>query len=67
MKRPEPHPDLFDFAGVVRAVAKEAAAVSALADAETAVDFDFEAAADLTDWTPREVPVELRFWIDEVE
>lgn len=60
MKRTEPQPDLFDFAGMVRAVAKEAAAVSALADAGPESDFDFEAAADLTDWTVREVPDELR-------
>lgn len=63
MKPPDPHPDLFTPPPQPKSVRVP----RTYGPRETIEYFDFNAAADLTDWTPREVPEELRFWIDEEE
>lgn len=56
MRSHEPHPDLF----TPPPQPKPLRAPRTYGPRETIEFFDFEAAADLTDWTVREVPDELR-------
>lgn len=54
----------FNFDATVRAVAREVTRVTAAADARSQYDLPPDY-GETTDWTPRPVPDELRFWIDE--
>lgn len=63
MKHPEPHPDLFTPPPQPKPVRTP----RTYGPRDTIEPFDFNAAADLTDWTARTIPPELRFWIDDLE